>query len=644
MSNLSIEKKFLKPRDEIQKIQSDLIFHFGEDFAAFINEMAIELAAEYHESISRIILKPFVKVNEDAAALPQNVSKEQYYAFLNKAFEKTNPKRIMNRINEVLNSKDVVKSYNWAIEQLEDSSSVKGFFEKAKFSKNVIISLQHHALINIAEVLDSLKAYIHNLKDHEKLMHDIKEKRSSNSAIKTGASLLGLGIGIPFLGLGLGAIMNAGDRSRISNSINNLINHLDLLSDQMFQTITNMNHALHLLFLTLLGGTAVAVNEMLKRKHCCIAEVHEDSIHYDLLNDEKNRFYKWVETNVNAMEQLGEQRRFADLILLAKTFYTEVKANPIHARILLPNNYTAIYLAHTYYFAAYQEALLEDYRNQHIDSFLTRGAELIKNLEITLLDAPFPKFASNPSIFFILFLKERHRHKEATTADSVGRKMMSRVFNRFKHGQFIYEDAIEQPSNAGFMLFLLYELEHTTTGLTEDEKSFHKDIQYIFEKEELHMLIEIDKSFGHKDEVSTYIQSLKSRRKLYNAGAFTRKSIKWLLIIVLLAVITFSVYKFATPAKDTVLGWWEYITSQFEEEAVVEWNEQVKIINDVANIRTAPDYNNGDILTVAVMDEQYTFTGNKLEDQSGEDIVWLEIIVNDEYAYVSAKLVEILSQ
>src|SRR5690606_22841994 len=113
------------------------------------------------------------------------------------------PAAIYKEMEMVVLNSDVYHYYEDFI-KLSERDMFHQLYVNYSFTKDAVMQMNQMAMGQIEDSIHQLHRYINSLHEHNQLIQRIQEKRQGTGILKTGASLIGLGIGIPFLGAGLG--------------------------------------------------------------------------------------------------------------------------------------------------------------------------------------------------------------------------------------------------------------------------------------------------------------------------------------------------------------------------------------------------------------------------------------------------------
>lgn len=664
MSN--VEQIFKYPKPEIIRMEKDYKRLFGNKMAQFIEQEAHVISAAYHDQCAHILVDRFIEINKVVQSVPENPSKKQYDQIVQQILSLAEPSAIANEIQRVVNNSDVYEYYKYFIEK-SDKDVFHQLYVKCAFTKEATINLNQLAMGQMKSSIDDLSEYIKSLQAHNQLINSIQERRKGDSFIKTGASIVGLGLGIPFLGMGLGALIGAGDKKKIQESLGNIFNHIDFLEESLYETVDKLGDSLYLLFLTLIGGTFIAVNHTLNTQNLRIEQMNDEHIvTYALTPEEKTKFEKWFHVSITGITQLVKEKRWSEAIRIVKEMHQMIADTPIHSQYEIEPNKSALYIAHVYYYAIYQEALLEEYRAGHIDSFLTQSKAFWDTLILYPLEKDFPSFASHPAHFIFLYVKQyMHRYpNELYWMNKSVEYISKRRENNILLGEY-GENTTDYAQNV-MIYFLMTEFYNDVMKLKTRRNDIKvKEFNYKqITNEQVEHLIAIDNALNHPDALTKFLHSIKDRQKKEKRVPFIRWSIRIAaaaILLIFLVMVSNPIMGMLDDAKNsagekisestTFIGdKWESVklnvsslwSSLFEDEEnneVTTFPKQVIITEPAVNIRDKPSLD-GYVIVTGYMDEFYNYLNEEQTDATG--VTWLTIQLSDgRIAYVSKKVATI---
>lgn len=534
---VQIEELFQSPTTEIQRIEKDLKTEFGTELQTYIKQIAHDMTAYYHDQCAGILLNRFVEMNELIEKSPKEQSKEQHDGMIREILYLAEPAEILREIQLVINNTDVYGHYQSFLELLKRDIYYKLYLKHA-FTKETTIKLNQSAFVHMQSVMEQLNSYIESLRQHSFLVQEIQNSQSTKQVIKTGVSIVGMGVSIPFLGMGLGKIFSYREKGKVQQSLSTIFNHIDSLEEALYTAVKKLDDSIYLLFLTLVGGTFISVNKVLHTVHGRIQKMtSENVIVYTLLDDEARRFEQWYDTSIAGINKLAQQKRWQEAIIVVKKMHEQVASMPIHARHCVRPNQAALYLTHVYYYAVYQESLLAEYRAGHIDSFLINGQKFFNSIILYPLEKDFPEFASPPAQLIFLYIKqymEKYNGRlcwlENAEKYIKGRHESGYLLN----GEYVNDPADYAENTMTFYVAEQFYLTHENTKRVRREDSSAKQ-KYLslISNENIKKLIETDASIKHTDALTTYLETLYSQRKKAKRAPL----IKWLWRIGITAAI-----------------------------------------------------------------------------------------------------------
>lgn len=664
MSN--VEHLFKYPKDEIRRMESDYQTLFGSHLANFIKTEAKIISSQYHDQCAHILVDRFIEINKVAEKLPSQPSKKQYDKFVQHILSLAEPSEIAGEMELVVNNDDIYDYYRDFLKR-SDQDAFHQLYMKCSFPKNTVLLLNQLAMVQIKESIDQLNNYIKSLQSHNKLIKQIQEKRKDDSILKTGASIIGLGLGIPFLGMGLGALLSSGDKQKIQQSLGNIFNNIDFLEESLYKTVDKLGESIYLLFLTLIGGTFISVNNALKTQNIYIEKMTEENVViYSLTPEEKKKFENWFQVSITGITALVKEKQWHEAIRIVKEMHQIIADKPIHSyHEILPGK-SALYIAHVYYYAVYQEALLAEYRAGHIESFLKQSQAFLDTLILYPLEKDFPAFAANPSVFLFLYVKQSmsHRPNQLYWSEKASEYISKRHENIVLMGEYGENPKDYAKNMTHFFIVAQFYDEINKTGFIKSERKYVELMYQAMTDEKINQLIAIDQLFNHPDQFSDFLQTLSSRTKKAKRAPFIRWSVRLIVATSMIALLLIFSKPLISKLGNTtnIIGEklsqsvsyvdekWEDLkfntseiwSSIFQNDEVTEDIQQlgtILITEPTVNIRETPSLN-GKVIATGYTGETYSFLNEEQVDVDG--VTWLTIKLADgETAYISKKVAKI---
>lgn len=658
---INIEHLFEKPKNEIQSMENDFQKLFGNHLANFIITEAKLISSQYHDKCAHILVDRFVEINKVVGKLPTEPTKKQYNEFVQNILSLAEPAEISKEIGLVINNRDVFKYYSEFLER-SDKDYFHELYKKYAFTKENTILLNKLAMVQIKDSINQLNIYIQSLKSHNKLIKSIQEKRKGDGILKTGASIIGMGIGIPFLGMGLGALLGAGDKQKIQESIGNIFNNIDFLEESLYETVDKLGDSLYLLFLTLIGGTFISVNNALKTQNIHIKKMNKkNEVIYSLTSEEKLKFEKWFQVSITGITELVKEKRWPEAIRIVREMHKMIADKPIHSHHQVLPGKSALYLAHVYYYAVYQEALLAEYYAGYIESFLKQSQAFLDTLILYPLEKDFPAFASHPSVFLFLYVKNYigHQPNKLFWPEKASEYISKRHENVVLEGEY-GENPIDYSKNmTHFFIIVQFYDQINKTKLIKNERKYIELMYQAITDEKIKQLIMIDQSINQPDEFTEFLQTLSNKKKKARRAPYIRWSFRLVvvgLILALLVVVSRPLIpkvlnttnaigdRFSHSIEFLDEKWNSFKTSSSELWASI-FNNMTGDTNDLGsiviteptvNIRETPSLN-GRVIETGYAEETYSFLNEEQVDKDG--VTWLTIKLSDgRKAYVSKKV------
>lgn len=658
----SVEQLFIYPKDEIRRMENDYYKMFGPELAEFIKNRAMAASSHYHDQCAHVLLERFIEMNKIVKKFPSEPSKKQYDEFVQNILALAEPSEIAEEMKIVIHNDEVYSYYQDFLKQSENDLFHE-LYNQCAFTKGAALRLNQLAVSQIKQSIQQLHAYIGSLHSHNRLIKQIQEKRQGDSVLKTVASIAGLGLGIPFLGMGLGALLGSGDKQKIQESLGNIFDHIGFVEESLYNAVEKLGDSLYLLFLTLIGGTFVSVNHALKTQNLRIEKMNQDYvIIYSLTPDEKEKFEKWFHVSITGITALVKAKRWQEAIGVVKKMHQSISQQPVHAYHEISLGKSALYIAHVYYYAVYQEALLEEFRAGHKESFLTQAQAFLDTLILYPLEKDFPAFASHPAVFLFLYIKQSLHQNSGQwrwleKADAYIKKRHEKTVLMGEYGEHPKDYAKNMGAFfIGWELFDQMKKYKDTRATRKTTEQFYRGLT----EEKIEQFIAVDQSLNHPDELTHFLQTMKVRKRKAKRAPFIRWGIRLAAaaaLILLLVVFTKPLIPKVVHGAESIGGHlsestsfmgekWSSLTSSigniwssfFGDEDTNAANAQgvIMITEPTVNIRETPSLD-GNIIATGYAEETYSYLNEEQTDGAG--VTWLTIELPDgRTAYVSKKV------
>ncbi|SDI64751.1 SH3 domain-containing protein [Planococcus glaciei] len=504
-----IENYFINSQVEYSNIVIDLQKRFNievcEEIIAFVQ-------TKTEESMELIWQK--LKIRYDALSkldqsFPNKPTKEDKNQYLKEFFRLTDPKQISKELQAALKFNELEKEYQKFIKKLKTQEFGK-LFTRYVYPTHFFNKLKQSILQHVKLLINSLKKYTESIGNHAAVLEKIHQNSKDQAFIKGGAALLGMFVGIPFAGAGIGALMNGNDKTILESSMTKVLNQWNSYSEDFDKFMKTLEDNYRLAVMTIYGGTISRVNDQLNLYNYTFESMSLLSGHYTLTITEKESraAEKWVKKTTFGIKQLILNKQWKESIKISGELFQIIKKQPILARSKLYEEKSTLYIAHKYYYLAFQEALLEEYKNGHKEQFFTTCKKLYQELPLLIQDKDIDSpFAKQGHLLF-RFVKEGIENGKVEDLQVI-LDYWNRVYQRTQStGIFIGEVglSVNDIQNESKALLLVTNFLEEILGLKDRTADSPDEKRVYFSAKQIKGLQKIDKEIGKPDKLTQYLK------------------------------------------------------------------------------------------------------------------------------------------
>lgn len=626
--------------------------HFFKDSQLEYQNIALDLQKRLNTDVSKEVIA-FVQVKTNEAmeqvweklknrydelskldeSLPNKPTKEDKSRYIKAFFMLTDPKEVSKDLKAALKFNELEKEYLKFIKQLKTQEHGE-LFKRYIYPTQFFNTLRHSILHHINLLIDSLKSYTDAIQEHIEVLDIIRQESKDKAFIKGGAALLGMFIGIPFAGAGVGALMG-NDQTKIDNSINSVFNQWNTYHEDFNKFLKTLEDNYRLAMMTIYGGTILRVNDQLNVYNYTFETMALLSGDYSLTITQQERAstQKWVENSTFGIKQLILNKQWKESIKVSRELFGIVKQRPILARAELYDQKSTLYVAHTAYYLSFQEALLQEYKNGHKEQFFETCKKLYQELPLLIQDKDLePEFSKQGHLMF-RFVKEGMKNGRVEDLIVIP-AYWDRLNDRWGSSQFYLGELASSEKNLkneSKALFLTMDFLETVLNIKSKADEGSEELKLHFTPKQLKELRKIDKEIGNPDELTHHLKSEFTKSLLFPWPNFSfdwiKKHRKKLLITSLVATLLFSGIAYWPQVYD--FGKETFSTSSDKELLEPPAALPITYLTlgvEHANIRESPSLNGNVVTTVSSSDKiQYL---NKDETDS-DGTPWHRVLLSD---------------
>ena len=201
-----------------KNIKLELRKHLPEEVAGEVIAFVGVKTEEKFDEIWGFVSKRYERLNALYDSFSENDTKAERNKKLQRFFELTKPKDVIDELKEIIRFEEIEKDYKHMIDSL--SNGLYGeVFNQYQFDSNMFDFFKHGLLIDLKNLTGKLEKYTEHVGKHILLLQQIQESKKSKGFVKGGFSALGMLLGVPFMGTAAGALMGAGQEGQQSESI-----------------------------------------------------------------------------------------------------------------------------------------------------------------------------------------------------------------------------------------------------------------------------------------------------------------------------------------------------------------------------------------------------------------------------------------
>jgi hypothetical protein len=645
MSERKLDSYFINANYEYHKMSQDLQQRLKPDVSAEVMALIHKKTDEAMEEVWTRLQRRYEKLQELEDSFPEKPTKEDHSLYLKEFFRLTDPGVVSADLKEALKFDFIEREYRQFIDKMS-AQEYGEIFKRYTYPSHFFNGLKAAILHHIQQLTSALKTYAEMIGKHAILLDSINQGKKGKAFIKGGASLVGMLVGIPFAGAGVGALMGGNDETRINDSLNKVFKNWNIYIDRFNEFLSSLEENYRLAMMTIYGGTILRVNDQLGALHFTFEQMALLSCHYTLTITDKERkdTKKWIEETTAGIRELIKRKSWREAIKVSKELLQIISKRPITARTELYDGKSGIYIANLFYYAAFQEALLEEYRNGHVDSFYQTVQKLYKELPLLVRDQHLEADFSSSGELVFRFVKAALQKGKPEDLRIV-LEYLQRVSERLENGMG-YMGEVPETTGDFFKEYKTYiileKFLSDVFSINIDEDNDEPDIH--LSRNSLKELRKIDGEIGTEDELTKYLkkQYLKSFLLPWKSYSF-----KWMvsnkkkiISVVIAALLLFFGIKYEDPIIELGKNKLEAFRSHEAEGRAETQTDPIllRITSEYGNIRSQPSLDSQIVQSINQA-ETLHYLNEKQKDNEGRS--WLRVkLSNGKQGWVSGKITE----
>ncbi|MFP7492480.1 SH3 domain-containing protein [Terribacillus saccharophilus] len=636
---------FQQPHQEYHAILNDLENTFDNRVASEIFNFTQAKTESAMTNVWRLLRNRYEELSSLEEGMPEEPSEEDISFYVNEFFRLTNPKGISRDLKAAFQFDEIEEDYKNFIKQMV-SQEYGQIFNRYLYPSVFFTQLKAAITQKIDKIIKPLTTYTETLGEHATLLGKIKEDQRSKGFVRGGAAMLGILVGIPFVGAGVGALLKANDEQAIQTSMQSVFDDWNLYQEELMSFLEELEEQYRLAMITLYGGTLLRVSsqfEILKFTFCDLSMA--EGKYWLVLNEqEAKETAEWVKNTATGIEKLISQKRWKEAIVISEKLYHTIKKRTATSRTVLYDNKSALSIAHHYYYLSYQEALIQEFENGHIDSFYDTCKKLLMEINLTIKESDFSTTFHKPSALIIRFIKTAIKRNDYDDLRLLI-DYMEKLMNRYQNGEVFIGEAtaseevfVDELKSILIAANFMEDTLHMNLGeLGADDEG---EVLHVTRKQ-LKSLIDMDENAGSPDIFTNYLR--KQYKKSWFIPILKLSPFSWLkryrkrvfLSLSLILILSICLYF----AKGSLSSLWNDNDVQ-SSESVKETPKvtYLRITTDAANVRSGPSLNDS-IIDYVDKEDKLEFRNEEAVDNSGR--TWYAVkLVNGNDGWISSGITE----
>ncbi|MFC4411819.1 SH3 domain-containing protein [Chungangia koreensis] len=637
-----IHQYFENPVREYNAIDRDLQNRLNQEVYNEVNAYSQLLTDQAMEQVWNHLRRRYEELDRLEKSVPDEPSKEDRDYFLKQFFKLTDPSHVSADLQRALQFKKIEKDYAEFIKKMS-LGEYGELFKRYRYPAEFFNGIQHGILHSVDNIVHALKSYAESVGRYALTLDSVAKSAKDKAFIKGTASVLGLLVGIPFAGAGVGALMGGSDQSKISDSLDNVFEDWDEYVDHFYGFLQTLEQTYRLAMAALYGGTILRVNDQLNQLNIAFSQMALLSKDYalELNGQERKETEKWLRESVSGIKQLLTKKLWKDAIRISQELYLTVKSQPVAARTEMYGGKSAIYEAHLYYYLSFQEALLEEYQNGHYDSFYTTVKKLYSDMPLTVLDKNIDSNFSKTGDLLFRFIKEALK-RDRTEDLLIAHKYLERVGKRWKRdGSYLGETTKDAEAFTDELkaFYLLENFLYIQCG-------YEIEFQFLdgsLKRRQIRELIKIDEAIGRPDSLTDFLKFQYRSALFHSFKTSLTKNKKWLVAAVLAIGVGTGGFVYGNEIVEKAKGISLFAdNSEAETEIVATAPIYLMINTEYANVRSEPSLSSSIVDSV---DQSIQLEYLHKEATDSEYRTWLLVKLPDgKDGWISSKITENIAQ
>jgi len=353
----------------------------------FPNQLAVEIEAfvqiktqEKFDPLINRIVERFNSLEALYDLMDQENTTEEKKELLKRYFELINPAWIANDLKYGLSFNEIRNDYENFIEEMAKGQFGE-LFLRYKFGEEVFDFLNSGLLEEVDTVTGKLRAFSEKVTAHFLLLRDIKEGEKAKAYLKMAATGAGLAVGVPFMGMAAGAVLNGNSEAKVSRSLNEVDDFLAVYRNSLNEFLMELENRYKYILMSIYGGTFLQMRKQFAMLDVELADINLGIYTFELklVNEEQNQVRKWAEEGFATIKDCLDANNIKEAAIVANRLFHTVNQNPLLKNVLISKGKSLIYMANMYKFSVLSCRAME-IRKGSKKHFLRFTAELFKQL------------------------------------------------------------------------------------------------------------------------------------------------------------------------------------------------------------------------------------------------------------------------
>ncbi len=573
--------------------------------------------------------------------MDQEHTTEEKKGILKRYFELINPEWIANDLKRGLSFEEIRNDYGNFIGEMAKGQFGE-LFLRYKFGEEVFDFLNNGLLEEVDTVTGKLRAFSEKVTAHFLLLRDIKAGEKAKGYLKMAATGAGLAVGVPFMGMAAGAVLNGNSEAKVSRSLDEVDDFLVAYRNSLNDFLIELENRYKYILMSIYGGTLLQLRKQFAMLDVEFADINLGIYTYELklVIDEQSKVREWAEEGLASTKDFIAANNIKEAAIVANRLFHTVDQNPLLKNVLISKGKSLIYMANMYKFSVLSCRAME-IRKGSKKHFLRFTAELFKQLPYVVNHEDMNDLKATNSFDLVaqfistsLTVKMDLQEKKMLWIDVLDH--YSNIIARskgdtagFYDGELFRQEEPMGPLYMNLIHFLAFYIDNKYKCKNDLSKDFTSPPYSVAKK----MASTYKRAVG-KDEFYYYMIGMRAMTAAVRSFQWSLRLIGRVIAtpkravisgVSLLAIIA-CFYFISADGQETVDGWKNKVSGLFDthstsNELGASQPSIMTVAVDMANIRNAPRLDSI-VIDTAYDAERFYILGEK---QDNEGRTWYNI-------------------